>query len=300
MNFVSKKDVYSKSRNLRPNTFIGGIAKLGGTGVNAPIRTVNELAQKLSINSNRITGFRIVNNDVECRIQGTYSLPDFGATLQISANQNITYYHDSENLAISQANLFGFRNCLALKSLRLNGMTQATSIFRQCSDPDLTVEMTALKTVTSAFFSQLPITFNQSKLVGFPSLENLRGLSFHQVSGFTEIDLSAKIIQGQTFYEVANCQKYFLNNLERINNNDNIVVWTHGGRACRLIEMKKCKIIESPFFSYTANTIVHATEFKMKLNAAVISNPFVTAVKTNFPYAVLEFYDDNNNLVSTL
>ena len=35
------------AQNVAANTFIGGIAKQGGTGVNAPIDTPSKLASKL-------------------------------------------------------------------------------------------------------------------------------------------------------------------------------------------------------------------------------------------------------------
>lgn len=80
-----------------PNTFIGGIAKTGGTGLNAPIDTPYKLSKKLGIDVNRITGFRVVGDDVECRIRGGYDIPlaAFGS-VDSGSNTNITTYFDVE------------------------------------------------------------------------------------------------------------------------------------------------------------------------------------------------------------
>ena len=51
----------------KANTFIGGVA--------STITTSGALATKLGIASNRITNFKIVGSDIECRIIGAYSIP---------------------------------------------------------------------------------------------------------------------------------------------------------------------------------------------------------------------------------
>ena len=111
------------SQNITPNTLIGGIAKTGGTGVNAPIDTPYKLAQKLLINVNRITGFKIIFDDVSCRIRGTYTLPPrvFGTDTVGQVNENITYYHDIDNLC-TYVDRGSFSKLPNLKRLTLNGL----------------------------------------------------------------------------------------------------------------------------------------------------------------------------------
>ena len=87
--------VYAHQK-YKPNTFIGGIAKLGGTGVNAPINTTALLATKLGIAENRIRAFKVVGDDVEFYIKDNYAVTAFGAVNAVDANQNITYYYDYE------------------------------------------------------------------------------------------------------------------------------------------------------------------------------------------------------------
>lgn len=284
-----------------PNTFIGGIAKQGGTGVNEPIDTPYKLSQKLDIAVNRISGFKVIGDDVECRIRGSYQITDFGATTYAGANQNITSYIDEDNLVTSQAptQLEGFRNCKQLTYLKLNGIVTARSTFRQCTHPDLEVEMLNLKNTTNAFFSQLNNNFTQTKLyAGFPALEDLGTLAFHNVNGFTELNLpTVTRIRNQAFYGVNNCVNYYLNNVTNANAD---IPWTQGNSSCKLIEMKKCKSVGVRFLNESGNQIPHSTDFTMRLNIAIKESAAVAHTKTYYPWVVIEFYDDNGDYVETI
>lgn len=280
-----------------PNTFIGGIAKQGGTGVNEPIDTPWKLSQKLLIDVNRISGFRVIGDDVECRIRESYGITDFGGGSQATANQNITSYIDEDSLATS-ASLNSFRNCKQLTNLKLNGIVTASTIFRACTHPDLEVEMLNLQNTTGAFFSQLNDNFTQAKLVGFPALKDLGTLAFHNVNGFTELNLpTVTRIRSQAFYGVRNCVNYYLNNVTNANAD---IPWTIGNSSCKLIEMKKCKSVGVRFFNEAGNQIPHPTDFTMRLNIAIKESAAVAHTKINFPWAVIELYDDSGNYVETL
>lgn len=297
-----RKTIFGRVK-YKPNTFIGGIAKLGGTGVNATINTKALLASKLGISESRISMFLVSGNDVSCRISGNYALPPFGDVSSASlANQNITTYIDKSNLVDSQSGTTaGFSNCNQLVNIKLDGINTAASMFVGCTNPSLVVSMTSLKNTTNLFFSVLPTSFTQAKLVGFPSLENLGIYAFHNISGFTEIILAnAKTIITSTFYNVRNCEKYILNEvISSVGGASG--TWRHGNHTCKLVEMKKNKTISGDIIGYSAGTnIVHPTDFKMRLNISVSSNSSVLAVKSNFPHAVIEFYDDAGNYVSTL
>lgn len=284
------------AQNIEPNTFIGGIAKQGGIGVNAPIYTPSKLANKLGIAVIRISGFKVVGNDVACRIRGYYSLPSFGFGNGAGANQNITSFIDEGNLVTSIDGIYGFRNCKNLEAIKLNRIGTASSIFRSCTHPNLEVEMLNLKITTSAFFSELNDNFNQDKLVGFPSLEDLGTIAFHNVKGFTELDLpTATTIRLSAFYSVRNCVNYYLNNVTRAYE----APWAGGNYACKLIELKKCKNVGSRFMSDSIN-VPHPTDFKMRLNIAIKESDAVVDTKTRFPWTVIEFYDDNGDYVETI
>lgn len=293
--FIARQ--FAKSKAI-PNTFIGGIAKTGGAGINAPIDTPYKLSQKLGIAVNRITGFKVIGDDVECRIRGNYSLSDWGATSQANANQNITSFIDEDSLVTTQGSIYGFRNCKNLQFIKLNGIDTAFSLFRQCTHPDLEVEMLNLKNTTNAFFSQLNDNFNQNKLVGFPSLEDLGTIAFHNVNGFTELDLpTVTRIRTQAFYGVRNCVNYYLNNVTNANADIPFII---GNGACKLIEMKKCKSVGSRLFNNEANAVPHPTDFTMRLNIAIKTSAAVVHTKTHYPWAVIEFYDDAGNYVETI
>lgn len=97
--FIARQ--FAKSKAV-PNTFIGGIAKQGGTGVNAPIDTPYKLSQKLGIAVNRITGFKVIGDDLECRIRGSYIVSTgFGGTVSADANKNIKSFIDEDGLITS-------------------------------------------------------------------------------------------------------------------------------------------------------------------------------------------------------
>ena len=85
--------IYGGSK-AKANTFIGGVA--------STITTAGALATKLGIASNRITNFKIVGSNIECRIIGTYSIP----ANCFRDDTFITYYKDYENLISTGATAF--------------------------------------------------------------------------------------------------------------------------------------------------------------------------------------------------
>ena len=125
------------AQNVIPNTLIGGIAKLGGTGVNAPIDSKALLATKLGIASNRITGFKVIGNNIQCRIKGNYIIPAyaFGGTVLADGNQNITYYRDEDAL-VTAIGGWSFGYCQQLEVVKFLGMTINLSLnysFQYCT-----------------------------------------------------------------------------------------------------------------------------------------------------------------------
>jgi hypothetical protein len=73
------------AQNVLPNTFIGGVA--------ATINTPQLLANVLRIHVNRINNFRIINNNIQCKITGNYTGPT-----RAFFNVGLTYYIDTDNL----------------------------------------------------------------------------------------------------------------------------------------------------------------------------------------------------------
>jgi hypothetical protein len=98
---------------LKANTFIGGVA--------STITTSGALATKLEIASNRITNFKIVGSDIECRISGSYVIPDSAFIRDTS----ITYYYDYENCTL--INYRAFRDCTNLSEVVFDNVTYIDS-----------------------------------------------------------------------------------------------------------------------------------------------------------------------------
>jgi hypothetical protein len=90
-----KKYVFGRSKGVILNTFIGGVA--------SAINTASLLATKLQISTSRITSFSVVGNDIQCKIDGTYAMPNsaFEGLPNTNNNPGITFYNDIENLCIS-------------------------------------------------------------------------------------------------------------------------------------------------------------------------------------------------------
>lgn len=124
MNFVSKKNIYATSSNVRPNTYIGGIAPT--------VSTKAMLAAKLSISTTRIKMFRIINDDIQANISGSYIIPT-----NAFLSSGITYYNDEEGL-VTEVGASAFRASLSLEYCIFPNVTvfrggSATGCFQNCT-----------------------------------------------------------------------------------------------------------------------------------------------------------------------
>ena len=143
------------AQNVEFNTFIGGIAKTGGTGVNSIIDTPAKLALKLGIHAGRVKKFKIVGDDVSCSISNSYTLKvnafgsvDSGSNANIksfndiggkvSALDSFCFYGTSiEDVVVNAATSCGsrvFDNCSFLKTASLNSVTviNGQRLFSNC------------------------------------------------------------------------------------------------------------------------------------------------------------------------
>lgn len=97
----------------KANTFIGGVA--------STITTSGALATKLAIASNRITNFKIVGSNIECRISGSYVMTENCW----NGDTSIIYYYDKDGLVSNLLN-FSFANTPNLKRLEFKGVINLT------------------------------------------------------------------------------------------------------------------------------------------------------------------------------
>lgn len=253
--FIARQ--FAKSKAV-PNTFIGGIAKTGGTGVNAPIDTPYKLSQKLGIAVNRITGFKVIEDDVECRIRGGYYLKDqaFGASTSVNSNKNITNFYDEDDLIHTIGGYaFSFTN---LTDFKIEG---ATFIRYACFDGSK---------ITSA---NLPLVTNSENLT-FRNCKQLTTLNIPLITigrntmiyGCDNIDFSitAPLITTVQPYFFADLNSNFLEN--QLSNFPNI--HTIQGRSFNQITGPK----EINMPSLTTATDNYPFYFVMDVKSYVLNN----------------------------
>lgn len=89
-------------QKFKANTFIGGVS--------ASIGTAAALATKLQISADRVSNFKVVGNDIQCKILGgSYTIPG-----QCFKNDTtLTYYNDAKGL-VTYIQSQGLRNCTNL------------------------------------------------------------------------------------------------------------------------------------------------------------------------------------------
>lgn len=306
-------------KKVEPNTFIGGIAKQGGEGANAPIDTSRKLATKLAISVNRISRFRINGDDVECNIKGDYSLGRYSAeSVAFSNNLNITYYRGSNITRLVRC-FMGCSNLIEFIREKNTGLTEVTDAFRGCK------KLTFIEGFDNPSDNA---SLNDSVFRGCTSLEAINLLSitrvvnndiFHNCTSLKFIDLTRCItgISGSMFY---NC-----NSLERFENH----VWTttlwgtfaactkiteiiipktttlldqvfNGCSKLELIDIRGCKIINhNPWFHTVKLGFLIKVHIDLFTSNGGNPNPYLVTAK-NTRNAIVEFYDDNGDYVSTL
>jgi len=108
---------YESGKN-RINTYIGGIG--------ASASTKELLATRLDISSTRISNFGIIDNNVQCRISGSYSLP----STSFSYDTNVTYYLDKAGLISNLSTQHQFRGAINFNGeLIMDGVSALTEAY---------------------------------------------------------------------------------------------------------------------------------------------------------------------------
>lgn len=269
------------AQNVAANTFIGGIAKQGGTGVNAPIDTPSKLATKLGINASRITGFKVIGDDVNCQVSGFYNTTIFGSGTVLNSNVNINSFITWGDL--SALSTWGFANTNITSYKNNSSLISNANLQRVFEN---TTQLTQWKWLNFRGVL-LNYNFKNSGVAGVSDdltiycigiqNNNFETCRFKKIylPECTYIGTQANATLGQNFY---NCQ--FL----------------------ELISIKKCKIIYGTSFQNFYNI---KRGCKIEVNIALLTYNNGEAAgdliyAKNSRGAIVEFYDDNGNYISTL
>lgn len=303
-------------------TFIGGI---GGI-VNTPAL----LATKLDISESIIENFEVVGSDVYVNITDTYSM-----TSRFYNDTDITHFHDNEGKVLSLGTN-QFRNCSNLISVKFPELTSLTGnssddsgVFRNtpslnlCEIPKLTsmggrnhfrdtpsllnIELLLLTGMQTFTFTDAGVTS-----LNLPSVTSFQRSVFNANTSIQELIMTGLISVTifEMFLNLRGCINIYLPNLQSINDKRNTFASSSGASAFELIDAKKLKTLGNPshvgnssggeqtFNNLKTNCIINVHEDLATANSGNADAALVWA--KNNRSAVVNFYDDNGDYVSTL
>ncbi|UYW02126.1 hypothetical protein K5I29_04290 [Flavobacterium agricola] len=272
MNLI-KKVIFS-TPNLKPNTFIGGVASV--------INSKTELSNRLNISENNIKGFKVINNDIQFNIVGNL---DFS----LSAFANIT----TATYLRSNANIINVRSVGNSSFLYFNEVVLNSSLITEFR--------------SSAFVNL--INLNNFNLIDFKG--NLQGYTFENSGAIgSDITVECKHMSFNNFVN-AKFKKIRLPQLESMGRS-NRTFYSQNFSGCQyveLISMRKLKLMYGNENTAAQGTYSNFAAVKLgctiEVNIALATSwnggmpPDLTFAKTN-RQAIVKFYDDAGNYVSTL
>lgn len=316
---------------IKPNTIIGGVGSV--------ITTKTALATKLGVSESIIQGFKIVGSDIHCKVSANYTIPNncFLSDTTITKYEdlegkcsalgqgcfegtsaftkavfpNITTI---PNRAFFNSNLNSIY-CPLITSIVSNGLysTNITELNTPLLETLGTQSLRDTLLLTS-------ITANLTNIGGYalydsyatPSLSGVSTITSSSFEGSKFINVSLPLINSigsgatSVFRAMSLCTHISLPNLTSIGNSN---LMFHALVSCLEIDMKKLKTYGTlASGGGTANTYGFAslkTGCVIKINEALATansgNPHEAFVwvKDNRS-AIVEFYDDSGNYVSTL
>jgi hypothetical protein len=307
---------------LQPNTFIGGVS--------ATINTANLLATKLQINVSRIRAFRVVGADIEFAVTGGNYI--IGSAFE--GNTNMTYFDDRYGLVLTITDR-AFKGSLNVTSIKLPSLITITGsnndsagAFFDCQKltelliPNVTT-ITGYNTFRNTF---LLTNLNIEKLVSMTTLRmfkfsgitslNLPLLTTMQQEAFennsiTSINIPSftTSVTSRVFVELKVTHLY----LPSLVNVPNKQSYFKNMPNIALIDAKKLKVFGNPadngggvnnlgfFIAFTGskpNLTINVHIDLATANAGTADVGLIWA-KHNIN-ATVNFYDDNENYVSTL
>lgn len=289
------KEVFARSK---ANTFIGGIAKMGGTGVNAPINTPALLSARIGLPVSAIRNFVVKGNDVEFLATENYTITAnaFGSLSLAGANQNITYYHDLKGFlrnnasGISSARVFSF--CGELTSVILPNCFQTGEAFCISATKLEVLQLPSLVTTGNQPF------WNNPKLKSFVAN---RLVSFGANNAFTNNTLM-EVCETPLANRLTNIHYQNCVSLKKAINDNATIIGNSAFQSCSAIEeisIKKATTLGSNvFLNIKLNCLIRAN-ISLLTSSAGSPNPNLTYAK-NTRLATVEFYDNAGNYVSNL
>jgi hypothetical protein len=286
-----QKTVFGRVK-YKPNTFIGGVS--------ATINTPALIAARLGIAESRIRAFNVIGSDIQFAvIGGIYST----STNMFTNNTSITYFKDDAGL-VDIVRPYTFQGCVNLiyailplaKTLQGNGpggSFEGCTKLEYVSSPNITAlggyvfyGCVALKTVNYPLLTH----------VGYQSFVNCRALT--EVYLPSCIDIIYYAFKGCSLLKIFSAPK--CTNIGRLIDGQTF----HSCGSLESIYLPSCKIItdgggnENNFANIKIGCVIAVNIFLKTNNAGAPDGDLLYAKNTR--NAIINFYDDAGNYVSTL
>lgn len=277
------------SANFTINTIIGGVA--------ASISSKTLLASKLGIKQSEIRRFEIIGSDVHANIRSNYILAN-GFAFQ--NDLTITKFIDLEGKCTSTFTSI-FQGCTNLIELRMKSLTALVGNFIQSTPNLVEVEFGVLKSIETVAAQNTSAVFptNMVNSIGNSALVNNK---------FTLIDLTSmtSIPNSSPITGATLATQVLMPNVVSITSS---VQFFQNLTSCNYINLKKLKT-----YGIHASGGVSAFNLgfqNLKLNCTIEVNIAMATANSGSPHAaflwvknnrnaIVKFFDDNGNYVSTL
>lgn len=271
------------SQNARVNTFAGGVS--------ATIDTPLKLATKMNIDPLIIKNFKVVGANVQCHIGTPYRL----ISSIFRYHPTLTYFKDMDGWAFGDTNSARcFSDCPELVELYFKNVSHTGEAFAG-GNPKLTSLGIPNLTITE---NQ---TFNGNPILPYfnaPNWINNIGANYQFGGNLLLTECVAPNINRLSNFHYHNCRK-----LIQAIHNSATTVYNSAFVNCydiNYIGLKACKTMgSSVFLNIKLNCIIDVNVFLLTSGSGGVPNSSLTYAKTS-RNAIVNFYDDAGNYVSTL
>lgn len=270
------------AQNVAYNLFISGIAKFGGNGANEPVDTPAKLAVKLGVSASRMSGFRVIGNDVMCSVNINYNRAIFGSSQSSLANVNIISFL-SNNDYYNQMATWEFANS-SLKNFVNNSTVISNVILQRVFENTTNLE-----------------TWSWPKFQGV--LQNYNFSNSGSTGVSSELIINCIGIQNNNFIN-SKFKRYIFPKLTYIGLNTSLTLGQNFYNCinAELISIKKCKVIYGNVYENFYN-LKYGCKIEVNVDLLTINNGLPAGdliYAKNIRGAIVDFYDDNDNYITTL